>query len=95
MIKSFERATAADPGFNPAGVLTVRVSAPPEFAPVAPRQAAFFESIRERIQAVPGVDVVGAVHSLPATGTDIVYGFGFAVEGKPFVWKSEVRTESS
>lgn len=83
MIKSFERATAADPGFNPAGVLTVRVSAPPEFAPVEPRQAAFFESIRERIQAVPGVDVVGAVHSLPATGTDIVYGFGFSVEGKP------------
>lgn len=81
MIKSFARATAADPGFNPAGLLTVRVSAPPEFASVEPAQASFFESIRERIQAVPGVDVVGAVHSLP--GIDIVYGFGFVVEGKP------------
>jgi putative ABC transport system permease protein len=81
LIRSFTRLRAANPGFQPAGLLTFRlplagrVNASPE------RRAAFVQQVTERVASLPGVRAAGAANALPLTG----FGSGstFTVAGRP------------
>jgi putative ABC transport system permease protein len=65
--RSFERLLRADPGFDPAGVLTVRVPASPDRYPDDAAANALHERLENEIRAVPGVRVVSAASALPLT----------------------------
>ncbi len=61
---SFIRLMQVDPGFNPRGLLSVRLSVPPTRDLVA-----LFHRIEARLKTVPGVELVAATNTLPLTAT--------------------------
>jgi putative ABC transport system permease protein len=64
-LKSFWRLQAVDPGFNPDGVLTMRMLLPFTTHPQISERAAFFRQVLERLRALPGVAAAGAVSRIP------------------------------
>jgi len=58
-----------EPGFNPANVLTFRVSLPEAKYPDAAAHHAFYQSVLERLDALPRVLAAGVTGALPLTGT--------------------------
>jgi putative ABC transport system permease protein len=65
MLKSFWRLQAVDPGFNPDGVLTMRLLLPFSTHPQPAQRATFFRQVLERIRALPGVASASAVSRIP------------------------------
>ncbi len=80
MLKSFQRLSDVNPGFEPENLLTMAVSL--QFVryqdPV--RQIAFFDEALRRIRSLPGVVSAGACTSLPPNY--IQQGTGFEIEGR-------------
>jgi putative ABC transport system permease protein len=64
-LKSFWRLQAVEPGFNPDGVLTMRLLLPFTTHPQNGDRAAFFRQVLERLHALPGVAAAGAVSRIP------------------------------
>ena len=66
MMKSFGKLVQVDPGFDSGHLLVFNV------APASPvdlsRQTIFYQTVAERLAALPGVEAVGAVNRLPMTG---------------------------
>ena len=81
LIRSFIRLRSVDPGFQPSGVLTVRVPLGGGRNTAPDRRIAFFRQVSDRIATLPGVRAVGAVNDLPLAG--LGSGSYFAVEGRP------------
>ena len=79
LMRSFVRLRAADPGFQPSNLLTLRLPLSPN-APIE-RRAALLNQLAGRIAVLPGVRSVGAVNNLPLTGLGV--GTTFAVDGRP------------
>jgi putative ABC transport system permease protein len=67
LLRSFLRVLDVDPGFRPAGVLTMQISLPPQKYSKPEQTRAFFHAALERIRALPGVGSAGAVSALPLT----------------------------
>lgn len=67
VVRSFERLLRADPGFNPAGLLTFRVPIPPQFYTETPQAIAVQDRIESAVASLPGVTGVGGVTALPLT----------------------------
>ena len=81
MLKSFQRLTDVNPGFNPDNLLTMSVALPFVHYQEPAKQNAFFDRALERIRALPGVVAAGACTSLPPSY--IQQGTGFTIEGRP------------
>jgi putative ABC transport system permease protein len=64
-LKSFWRLQAVEPGFNPDGVLTMRMLLPFTTHPQISQRATFFQQTLERLRALPGVTSAGAVSRIP------------------------------
>jgi len=69
LIKSFERLSSQNPGFNPSNVLTMELSLPPSKYGQEPQQAAFFTDLLGRTRALPGVEYAGVINNLPLGGS--------------------------
>ncbi|MBX3280232.1 MAG: ABC transporter permease [Acidobacteria bacterium] len=67
-LKSFLHLQQVAPGFNPDGVLTMRLLLPFESYPQNEQRVAFYQQALERIAALPGVESVGAASLLPMAG---------------------------
>src|SRR6185436_14657262 len=85
LIRSFLRLQAVDPGFQPEGVLLVRVSLPPDQQKasgqaVVTHQQQIFDQFAERIAAIPGIKSAGAVSNLLIKGTP---DETIEIEGRP------------
>ena len=81
LIKSFAKLMNVRSGFNADKVLTVRISLPESRYPGRPDVTGYFERLRERVAALPGVQSSGAASGLPlavASGD-----WSFDVEGRP------------
>ncbi len=65
--RSFDRLLRANPGFAPAGVLTLRVPVPEQRYPRAALGNALHERLLGEITAIPGVTAAGGVSGLPLT----------------------------
>jgi predicted permease len=65
LLASFQRVLAVDPGFEPAQVLTARVSPPATRYPKDEDLRAFAGRLLEQVRAVPGVQQAGIVSSIP------------------------------
>jgi len=87
LVRSAARLLSVQPGFNPDGVLTLRLWAggrrfsegetPAQIATAV----AFYDDVLRRVRALPGVTAASAVTTLPLGGG--VDGFGFHVAGRP------------
>ena len=60
LTRSFLRLMNVDPGFNPRGLLTLRLSIPPSRKP-----ADLYHRLDERLRRLPGVQSVSAANTLP------------------------------
>ncbi|HEX6739364.1 MAG TPA: ABC transporter permease, partial [Vicinamibacteria bacterium] len=67
LVRSFARLVAGDLGFEPKGVLTLRVILP-TYRYDAPRQREFADAALSQLRALPGVESAGAVTYLPLSG---------------------------
>ena len=65
LIRSLATQMRIDPGFNPKNVLTAGIALPRSDYPNPEQRVAFFESLVEEVQALPGVASVGLVNRLP------------------------------
>ena len=81
MIKSLYRLQQVDLGFDPANVLTMRLSLPQSKYPEPARQRAFFDQLIKRVESIPNVKTVGLVNFLPLSGSGNQRNI--SVEGKP------------
>jgi len=70
MVKSFLNMRELDPGFNARNLLTMRTSLPERRYATAEQRRSFFESVLTNVRAVPEVDAVAAVSTLPCDGLD-------------------------
>jgi len=68
MIRSFQALRNVDPGFDPLGVLTLRITLPDASYPGAEDRVAFYERLQESLAGLPGVVGVGAGSGLPLAG---------------------------
>lgn len=69
LIRSFLRIGEVVAGFRPDGVLTMRLSLPPERYSKPQQSRAFYRDLLDGVRRLPGVDAAGAVTGLPLTGT--------------------------
>ena len=66
-------------GFEPAGVLTMRVALPEARYDSSERVEQFYQQLLARVRSVPGVTTAGAVRSLPLA--NVIGDWGLMVEG--------------
>jgi predicted permease len=71
---------AVDPGFDPANVLTMRMSvSSPRFVKADAVERLVHDGV-ERLRALPGVETASATCCVPLEGG---YGLGFVIQGRP------------
>ncbi len=70
MLRSFTKLQQVDPGFDTDNVLTLSVPIPFFKYRDPDARVAFFDRLRERLEALPGVESVGGVTPLPLAGGD-------------------------
>jgi predicted permease len=78
LLKSFQRMLSVSPGFQPEQVLSMRLALPRTKYAQAEQSIQFFDSLLERVRALPGVRSAGTVDLLPFNGRT---ADGFVVEG--------------
>jgi putative ABC transport system permease protein len=69
LVRSFVRLQAVSPGFEPAGVISMRVGATARQFQNREAAIAFYRPLSDKLAAVPGVTMRGAVSSLPFTSS--------------------------
>ena len=69
-LQSFSNLLAVNPGFTPAGVLTLQLSLPEGRYDADDARRAFYSRAFEAIEALPDVDAVGAAMVTPLTGNN-------------------------
>jgi predicted permease len=81
MLKSFQRLTDVNPGFNSDNLLTMALGLQFVHYQDPAKQVAFFDQALQRIRSLPGVVAAGACTSLPPSS--IQQDTGFTIEGRP------------
>ncbi len=84
LIKSFLRLQEVRPGFNAHNVLTAQVALQGPKYSDDQQCVEFFRQLKERLEAVPGVQAAGGSLNLPLNPTGYAIGRGFIPEGRPF-----------
>ena len=74
LMRSFVHMALLDPGFDPEGVLTMRLALPERKYATDLARAAFYGELRERAAAIPGVHSVAVGGGLPLIGTRSLAG---------------------
>jgi putative ABC transport system permease protein len=78
--KTLWRLQHVDPGFRAENILAFRFTVPKAKVPNDAQRGALYESIAERLAALPGVESVGATNDLPFGGSRS--GSSFDIEGR-------------
>ena len=69
LLRSFVSVLHVDPGFNPEQLLTMQVSVPPRYTDT-PSRLTFYDSLENRLRALPGVTALGGTTRLPLGSTN-------------------------
>jgi predicted permease len=80
LARSFVRLQAVNPGFDPASVLTARVSLPTTRYPTDASVREFYRALVEWTHALPGVSASAVVRVLPMAG--VMGDWNFSIEGR-------------
>jgi putative ABC transport system permease protein len=70
MIRSFIELRDVDPGFDPIGVAAIDLGLSPRMYPDADGQMRFYRNVIERIESSAGIESVGAIFTLPLSGSN-------------------------
>ena len=81
MLRSFQQLQAVDPGFDPHHLLTLEVAAGGKAYRTGPSRIRFFEQLRPRLEALPGVESVSLINHLPISGD--IWTLGIIIYGRP------------
>jgi putative ABC transport system permease protein len=81
LLRSFSRLSAVDPGFRPAGLLTLDLSPAEHKYPEPAQVANLYRELLARVKALPGVGQAATVFPLPLSGRN--YFLAFSVFGRP------------
>ena len=81
LLRSFAKVSRVDLGFQPRGILTMRVSLPPSRYPDGNAEVRFEQELRRRVASLPGVRSVAVAQSAPLMDDNSTGGFW--VEGRP------------
>jgi putative ABC transport system permease protein len=68
LLRSFAQILKVDPGFRPAGVLTLRVALADAVYSKPEQVRGFYKELIGRVQQLPGVQYAGAISALPLSG---------------------------
>ena len=68
LIRTLVSYQSVDPGFDRADTLTMKLSLPEARYSSDAARLAFYDALRERVAALPGVEAVSVVSSVPLTG---------------------------
>ncbi len=68
LVRSFEVLQRQDPGFNPDGLVTARLSLPGTKYDIPEKRIAFADALLARVRALPGVQAAGITTGLPFSG---------------------------
>ena len=68
MIRSFLKVYTADLGVNTANVLTLNLNLPAATYPSAEAQMSFYDRLKTRLEAIPGVESIAFSNTLPTFG---------------------------
>jgi predicted permease len=68
MVRSFQQLRSVDPGFDAEGVMTFRLSLPPNKYASPDATAQFFDQLLEGLAAIPGAASAAGINNLPLTG---------------------------
>jgi putative ABC transport system permease protein len=80
MVRSFRALVEVNPGFQPKGVLTLRLSLPQSQFESREEQRFFAEELLNRLRALPGTVSVAATSQLPLTGSGPLQPFAYDEE---------------
>ena len=81
MLRSFSRVVSQQLGYNPQHVITMDFGLPWKNYPGAAEQVRFFEQLRAKAEALPGVQSAGLVRGLPLSGHNT--GMSISVHDAP------------
>lgn len=81
LMRSFVNLRTTDLGFQPHGVITMRINLPASRYPDADARLPFYKTLHERLAALPGARSVAFTSTVPLTGFD--GDVDFVVEGRP------------
>ncbi len=81
LLKSVVRLRDVNPGFNSENLLTMNISLPSARYPKPHDRVAFYKTLAERVEALPGVEAAGVTSVLPLSSN--FDGRGLAVEDHP------------
>ncbi len=82
LVRSYWKLTRVNPGFDPNGVLAVRLNLPSLKYDSAQKIVAFYDELQQRLRALPGVDATGLTQEVPLTG------WGWTSQFKARTWPS-------
>ncbi len=68
IVNAYVRLSTVAPGFEPNGVAWVDVELPDRRYPSADARLSFFQTLLDRVRAIPGVQAAGAIHGMPLDG---------------------------
>jgi putative ABC transport system permease protein len=75
LMRSFYHLQSVDPGFDPHGVLTFRISLPETHYPKEEQRIAFYQRALDQIRALPGVSAAGASQIFPLAEGNMILTF--------------------
>ncbi|MEZ4585215.1 MAG: ADOP family duplicated permease [Gemmatimonadales bacterium] len=80
-VRTLQSLRSIDPGFDPAGVVSMVVSVNGSDAGRVERRETFYRELLDGIRALPGVSAASAINHLPLGGD--VWSWSFWIEGRP------------
>jgi len=83
LVRSFNKLTAVDLGFDRDNVLTARISLPRSIYKDPAQTQAFYDDVLQRLRALPGVESAGMINHTPLAGFGLI-AFT-AIEGHPVI----------
>ena len=86
LLRSFVRVMGVDPGVRTANILTMNLSLADSRYDTPLKRAAFYKSLTERLETLPGVRSAGAVMFLPLRVSLLSFRVGvnsFTIQGRP------------
>jgi putative ABC transport system permease protein len=87
LVRSFVTLLSVDPGFRPAGVLTMQVELTGAAYDDLQKVSNVYRDLMARLRGLPGVVSVGASTQLPLTGS--IDQWGITIEGRPLANPAE------
>lgn len=82
MLQSFDRLMRVNAGFNPSHLLTAHVSLSETEFPKPEQQIAFFDTLCQRLKALPGVESAALTSAVPLQAGSFL-NVGVRIEGEP------------